>query len=126
MRFWDTSAIVPLIVSERSSLSIDPLLQSDPLIAAWQFSKVEAHSALCRLHRQGSLSAQEKEIASERLRRMVPLWIEVQEGSSIAEIAVTLLDRHPLRAADALQLAAALFLSADLGCSCPSFASITA
>ena len=78
----------------------------------WWGSEVECVSALARLERDGALSAQGMMLALERLRKLAAGWHEIDPSDAIREVAERFLRVHPLRAADALQLAAA-FLSAE-------------
>lgn len=108
MRFWDASAIVPLLVHERLSARADALLAEDRAIVTWWGSLVECSSALARLHREGELSSADLRAAGARLQRAATAWIEVPAVAPVREQALRLLRIHALRAADALQLAAAL------------------
>jgi len=108
MRFWDSSALVPLLVNERSSRAVSADFQADPEVMAWWGSEVELVSALARLERDRHLAATELGRALERLDALTMAWREIQPGPRLREIAVRLLRTHPLRAADSLQLAAAI------------------
>jgi len=78
----------------------------------WWGSEVECVSALARLERDGALDAQEIALAMQRLGQLVAGWNQVDPSDAVREVAVRFLRVHPLRAADALQLAAA-FLAAE-------------
>jgi predicted nucleic acid-binding protein len=67
---------------------------------------------LARLERDGVLDPQAITLALERLERLAAGWHEVDPSDAIREAAARFLRVHPLRAADALQLAAA-FLAAE-------------
>ena len=108
MRFWDTSAVIPLCVSGRSSPKILPLAREDEGIAAWWATVVECSSAFSRLRRQGDLQLPDLERARQVLHQLAEGWSEVAPGPRVREEAIRVLGLHPLRAADALQLAAAL------------------
>jgi predicted nucleic acid-binding protein len=71
-------------------------------------TSVEATSALARLHRQDFLTDAQYHGARERLEILQKGWREIQPSTRLRELAELQLDRHELRAADALQLAAAL------------------
>lgn len=107
MRFWDASAIVPLVVKEASSPSIRGQYQFDATMEVWWGSSVECVSALARRNRQGELQGG-LETALGRLRILIANWHEVPPGDEVRDTAQRLLQAHDLRAADALQLAAAL------------------
>ena len=109
MRFWDTSAILPLIVLEAQSKELTKLFASDRQIVVWWGSSIEVVSALSRLEREGSLSENHK--AHAILDRLEAGWNEVNPSDSLRQIARRLLRVHVLRAADSLQLAAAMIAS---------------
>ena len=82
-------------------------------MATWWDSKVECSSALNRLLREGALEADGFDRVSGRLEALSASWIEVQATEKLRRRALRLLRVHPLRAADALQLAAALVASEE-------------
>jgi hypothetical protein len=97
---------VPLLVAEPATEVVRNLLREDATIVAWWASRVECASALARLSR-----ASQGVIAGDTRRRLDALWrgvLEVEPRDAVRAAALRLLEVHPLRAADALQLAAAL------------------
>ena len=108
MKFWDTSAIVPLCVNEPGSSTVKAILVKDPSMVVWWATRTECVSAFMRQVREGSLSAADERQAREVLGTLVQAWIEVQLSETVRGTAERLLAIHPLRAADAFQLAAAL------------------
>lgn len=108
MKFWDASALIPLCLQEQQSSALRKLAQEDGSIVAWWGSPVECLSALARLRREDGLSAVEEEQAQTILRALMNSWTEVEPSMLVREQAGRVLRLHPLRAADALQLAAAL------------------
>lgn len=113
MRFWDTSAIVPLLVSQQQSGATRDAFAADPEVIAWWATGLECLSALARLEREGRLTSRGAMEASERLSRLGESWQEVLPSARLRRLAGRLLRTHPLRAADALQLAAALIAADD-------------
>ena len=107
MKFWDASAIVPLLVHERETERMQALAARDPEMIAWWGSLVECASALARLERDGALNASGAALAFERLKQLADSWHEIEPSEVLRESAIRFLRVHPLRAADALQLAAA-------------------
>lgn len=112
MRFWDASAIVALLVAESTTRSLQRLAAADPAMLVWWATEVECASALARLEREGALEPPAVIEAFDRLKRLADAWHEVDASDGVREAAVRILRVHPLRAADALQLAAA-FVAAD-------------
>lgn len=108
MRFWDSSAILPLVAVEPESAVLKRAYGEDREVATWWATPLECTSALERRRREGVLSAETYQAARSRLRDWHQEWIEMQPSDEIREVAERLLRTHPLRAADALQLAAAI------------------
>jgi predicted nucleic acid-binding protein len=107
MRFWDASAIVPLLVSETSSRALQALAKQDSTMLVWWGSEVECASALARIERDSALDPRDAARVFERLRQLSGVWHEIEPSDVIRQAAIRFLRVHPLRAADALQLAAA-------------------
>ncbi len=114
MRFWDSSAIVPLIVTEASTEALLASASQDPVMCVWWASEIECTSALSRLEREGALADDAMTAALERLDRLAESWNEVQPTAALRGTARRLLRVHPLRGADSLQLAAAVTASEGL------------
>ena len=112
MRFWDASAVVPLLVDEPTRLPLIDLLARDPGMVVWWGTPVECTSAIARREREGSLDAAAASAMLQRLRAVADAWHEVLATDAVRDVAQRLLRVHPLRAADALQLAAALACAA--------------
>lgn len=108
MRFWETSALIPLCVAESTSAVARQLLEADPEMAVWWATPVECASALARRRREAAVSPEEETHASAVVARLAAAWFVIAAGSQVLDRATRLVRTHPLRAADALQLAAAL------------------
>ena len=108
MIFWDSSALVPLVVKERQSQYCFEILSSDQEMFVWCLSKVEVISALCRKLREGVLDQENFRGVKARLQELLAHAHEVRAIDKVRARALRLLEVHPLRAADACQLAAAL------------------
>lgn len=113
MRFWDASALVPLLVDEARSGWARALLESDDEVIAWWGTPVECASAVARLEREERLSPQRASAALALLDSIAAASTEVSPGEAVRARARRLLRVHRLRSADALQLAAALVASED-------------
>ena len=108
MRYWDSSAIIPLTVTEASTGAMRAIAEEDPVMCVWWATEVECVSALARLEREGALTDTATTGALERLDLLAESWNEVQPVAAVRSAARRLLRVHALRAADALQLAAAV------------------
>lgn len=113
MNFWDSSACLPLVLREEMSATVHDLYERSETMVIWTLTTVEVASALMRLQRERRLSASAAE-------RAFAVWEGIAVGvhcvSDVATVkhrAVRLLRGHPLKAADALQLAAALVACGD-------------
>lgn len=113
MKFWDSSAIVPLLVTEESSEAVRAAIVADALVIAWWGTPVECISAIARREREADITAAGASLALARLDAIRAAWAEVQPTSRVRATAVRLLRTHPLRGADALQLAAAIAAAED-------------
>ncbi len=112
MRFWDSSAVVPLLVQEEVTYRLSELYLQEDGILTWWGTEVECASAVARLERESLLSPQEATVALERLDALARSWHLIEPLETLRQTARRFLRVHPLRAADALQLAAA-FLAAE-------------
>ncbi len=113
VRFWDTSALVPLIIDEPITKAARDLVAHDENIVIWTMTSVELLSALGRLGRlsdglQDVLPAMRAEALD-----LVGRCALVTDGDGVRRRAERLVGVHPLASADALQLAAALAASED-------------
>lgn len=84
------------------------LLREDSDQTVWWETRTECISALGRRTRQGTLTVRGEAQARVALQQMIDNWDEVQPTLWVRAVAEVLLDHHPLKAADAMQLAAAV------------------
>lgn len=111
MRFWDTSALVPLFVAETRSGRVRSWLRRDPVVVVWALSRVELLSALARREREEPTAARGLLRARQRALAAWEEWSEVVALEPVRRQAERLVGVHPVRAADALQLGAALVVT---------------
>jgi len=111
MHYWDASALVSLCVEEERTGQLRPLVSQG--IVTWAVSRVEVASAVERRTREGRLEAEARTRALTTLGELARSWTEIQAVAPVCERALRLLAIHSLRAADAMQLAAALIAVAD-------------
>ncbi len=119
MRFRDSSAIVPLLVTEASRDQLLNLLDQDSTMIVWWGTPVECTSAIARREREGGMSPKEATDALERLRALSASWQELEPLARVRNVAQRLLRVHSLRVADSLQLAAAIIGSENEPSSLP-------
>ena len=111
MKFWDTSAIVPLCLVEPATPRVRPIAEGDASLVVWWATRTECVSGFARLRRERKLPAATVVRAGRALMALSREWSEVLPGDGLRTRAERLLAVHPLRAADAFQLAAALVWS---------------
>jgi len=108
MRYWDSSALVALHVEQTMTAGVRDLYARDPEVLTWCLSDVEVRSGILRLGRDGAMTQSQVQTA---IARIEAFWQGVHEISLVEAVkprAKRLLGVHALKAADALQLAAAL------------------
>ena len=108
MRFWDSSAVVPLLIQQERSSRAATWVSGDDAMVMWTLTPVEVVSALRRLVREGALSEDAARVAEVRLGEMLDRSHIVIDVEAVKSLAARLLRLHPLRAFGALQLGAAL------------------
>lgn len=113
MRFWDTSALLPLIVDEPRTEATAALFDEDRDFALWWATPVECASGLTRLVREKRLDEGGLDLALTRLDALLERGVVIEPCDTIRAEARRLLRVHPLRSADSLQLAAAIELRAS-------------
>jgi predicted nucleic acid-binding protein len=113
VRFWDTSAVVPLVVRQSASARTDRWYAEDSEIAIWTLTTVEIASAVWRLRREDALTEANARDAELRSEELASGSFIVADIDSVKTLAVRLLRVHSLRAADSMQLAAALVWSGN-------------
>ncbi|MGH9726673.1 MAG: type II toxin-antitoxin system VapC family toxin [Candidatus Acidiferrales bacterium] len=104
--FWDASAVVPLCVHEPVSARARALLKTHPPVVWWA-TPVEVSSAIERLRRAGLLDTDDAGLAQKDLQVLTRGWKEIRPHDDLRSVAIQLMQKYPLRAADGLQLAAA-------------------
>lgn len=108
MKFWDASAVVPLLLAEDGRESLLGQLERDQGMFVWWETPVECISAISRSERDGSVALAEATLAIDRLHALSLSWQEVLPTDAVRGTAQRLLRVHALRVADSLQLAAAI------------------
>lgn len=108
MRFWDSSAIVPLLLRQPQTDAARGILDEDDAMVVWWASETECASAFARLRREHTLGVDDESHLLRVLHELSESWHEVRPTEDVRALSLRLLRTHPLRSADALQLAAAL------------------
>jgi predicted nucleic acid-binding protein len=111
MKFWDSSALLPLLLEEAHSEALRAIAREDSQLVVWWGAPLECRSAFARLKREALLTSSDEGELIELLEELSSSWVEILASENVRKIASRLLMTHPLRAADSLQLAAALIWS---------------
>jgi predicted nucleic acid-binding protein len=113
--FLETSALVKLYVQEPGTDRLLPLTrnQSENRFAVLAISVVEARSAIRRRQRAGDIDPPVASFIIENLHKHLETrFIRQTVNDAVIDGALEMIERYPLRAYDAVQLAGCLVLSA--------------
>jgi uncharacterized protein with PIN domain len=113
VRFWDTSALIALVVAERATAQVERWLREDPEVVVWTLTRVELLSALARRRRQEPGATRRLLAARREIVSAWQHWSEVTTVEIVRRYAERIVETHPVRAADALQIGAALVAAED-------------
>ncbi len=113
MNFWDTSAVVAMLAGENAAPIARRIHDADDRMVVWWGTSVECAAAVASRERAKSLRPHRATEILERADQLAEFWHEVEPDQRIRAHARRLLRVHPLRAADALQLAAAVVFAED-------------
>jgi predicted nucleic acid-binding protein len=106
--FWDASVLVPLCADQPPGTARARELLDSYAVGVWWGTSVEITSALMRLRRSGNLTESEYLRAKTELKRMADDWFIIEPSDRVKNLAAEMLEKYPLRAGDAFQLAAAM------------------
>ena len=108
MKFWDSCAIVPLCIEEPFSETVRAIAEENEGFVAWWGTPVECCSAFSRYRRENKISMDEERSFRGLVAMLSDSWNEISASGEVRTLACRLLLKHPLRAADSLQLASAV------------------
>lgn len=107
--FLDTSALVKLYISEPGSQAMVRRL-SDQLVALSPLVYAEAHATFARRQRENLVTTAETQQLVDSFESDWQTALQIPVSEEVLALVPKLCDQHPLRGADALQLASALML----------------
>jgi predicted nucleic acid-binding protein len=109
MQFWDTSALLPLVVRQPPFTNrCGRAFRQEVLRAASFLARVECRSAVERLAREGALNAAARRRSFAKIDKLLAAFDIVAFSADVEIHALAVLGRYPLRSLDALQLSCAL------------------
>ena len=100
--------MLPLFSEEALSGIAAEFVGEDDQIVVWWGTWVECSVAISRLRRENRLGDRGEEEARAALDRLANNWVERRPTDDTRLLAMLVSKYHPLKAADALQIAAAL------------------
>ena len=123
--YLDTSALVKLYVREPGTERLLQLVATaQHKFAILALTPVEFHSAIRRRERSGDIGrAAADDLLRRFARHLESRFLRQSVSEPVLETALSLIDRYPLRAYDAIQLAGCLILRASAGVEQPVFTS---
>lgn len=105
MRFWDTSALVPLLTQQETTAAMTALFRQDRNIVAAFITPTEVTSALWR---KAGVNADLRRLAEQRYAVLEANWTLVDDYEIVLRLAKKFAAQYELRAGDAIQLACAI------------------
>ncbi len=109
--YLDTSALIKLYVEEEGTEQVVDATRdaADGRVIVVDLTPLEARSAIRRREREGDISAADADRVLRQIENDCSMTFLMQPSTSaVMEEAARLIDRYPLRAYDALQLAGCL------------------
>ena len=111
--FADSSAFAKRYIADEQSEELDELLQRATSLAVSVLCLPEIISALCRRRRERFITNSQYQTAKTALESDLEDAAVVQIVDDVLLRSIALLEVHPLRASDAIQVASALLWGAD-------------
>ena len=108
MTFWDSSALFAVVAAEVGSDRLVAVLDDDPEAVLWWGTPVELVSAASHLWHERQVDADGYEHMLSTIEDFVSEAEQIDPTDQVRRTSIRMLRVHSLRAADALQLAAAL------------------
>lgn len=110
MIYFDTSALIKNFILEVGSELVQDLVRNSSPVATASIAYAEVYSGLTRKRRERSLTVTQHDTVCCQFEEHWHSYIHVELGTDVLSLAKDLIQRHPLRAFDAIHLASALVL----------------
>ena len=111
--FADSSALAKRYIADEHSDNLDKVLQGTTNLAVGVLCLPEIISALCRRRRERFITKAQYEASKAALESDLADTTVIQIIDDVVLQTLHLLEAHPLRASDAIQVASALVWAAD-------------
>ena len=115
--YFDTSALLKFYIQEEGSEVVAGLIQDtgSDRISILDITLLELRSAVRRRERQGDMSEGEANRIIDKIRQYeTSVYLVKSLNSAVTEEAIRVLDTHPLKTLDALQLAGCLVIGREM------------
>lgn len=110
MIYFDTSALVKRYVFENGSQMVDEIIENIVSLATSKLTYPEMLSAFARRHREGEYSKDWLDRIIENFHIELANFIVIELQNELRPKVKSLIFKHPLRGADAVHLASAVWL----------------
>ena len=112
--YIDSSLFLKLLFDERGTSQAQMLWDSDPVLISSRLLRIEARATLARGKLDGRIKPQEKKIVAHTFEDLWARLTVVEISEQVAESACEIAEFTRLRSLDAIHLASAMAVSADL------------
>lgn len=111
--FFDTSALIPLVVHEMSTPLCRRIFDGEPEVAVSRVTLAEASAALALAERRGRIVGDEWDRVWAEFLSLWDSLIVVEVSAALVETAAELARPYGLKGFDAIQCASALAIASD-------------
>lgn len=115
MIYLDSSALIKKYVVEKGTPEIRRFFSSGEVLWTSKVSQAEVWSAFARRRRGGDLTATQYRTIAKSFERDWRAFAVVELSDEVMAMIRKLVERYPLRAFDAIQLASAIWAKRNLG-----------
>jgi predicted nucleic acid-binding protein len=112
--YIDSSLFLKLLFDEQGTLQAQMLWDSDPVLISSRLLRIEARATLARGKLDGRLTSQKSKIVAQLFDDLWARLTVVEISEQVAESACEIAESTRLRSLDAIHLASAVAVSADL------------
>ena len=112
--YIDSSLFLKLLFDERGTLQAQMLWDSDPVLISSRLLRVEARATLARGKLDGRITQQKAKVVTKTFDDLWARLTVVEISEQVAESACEIAESTRLRSLDAIHLASAMAVSADL------------
>jgi predicted nucleic acid-binding protein len=112
--YIDSSLFLKLLFDEEGTSQAQMLWDSDPVLISSRLLRIEARATLARGKMDGRITSQKSKIIAQTFDDLWARLTVVEISEQVAESACEIAESTRLRSLDAIHLASAMAVSADL------------